>query len=213
MTRILLIRHGQSEANLQKVFAGSWDCALTSLGLSQADLTAQYVLERYPVDCVYSSDLQRAYITGKTLADRLQQNVIPVRALREIYAGAWEQTTFDQLPVQFPNTYSVWLQDIGNAVCDGGESVAQLQHRVVEALMEIVRDNPHRTVVVVTHGTPIRAIQCFCEGKSLAQMKDIPWVSNASITELTYENQRLKIDNVSYDAHLGSLTSVLPANC
>ena len=213
MTRILLVRHGQSEANLQKVFAGSWDCSLTPIGISQADLTAQFIMQQYSVDRIYSSDLQRAYLTGKSLADRLGMDVIPMRDLREIYAGLWEQTSFDQLPVVYPKSYDIWLNDIGNAVCDEGESVAQLQHRVLKALMDIAECNPDRTVVVVTHGTPIRAIQCFCEGKSLQQMKDVPWVSNASVTGLRFENQRLKIDSVSYDAHLGTLTSVLPANC
>ena len=213
MTRILLVRHGQSEANLQKVFAGSWDCSLTPLGISQADITAQYIMQHYSVDRIYSSDLQRAYLTGKSLADRLGTDVIPMRELREIYAGLWEQTSFDQLPIMYPVSYTAWLNDIGNAVCDEGESVAQLQHRVVQTLVDIASSNPDKTVVIVTHGTPIRAIQCFCEGKTLQQMKDVPWVSNASVTELIFENQRLKIDNVSYDAHLGALTSVLPANC
>ena len=213
MTRILLIRHGQSEANLQKVFAGSWDCALTPLGIFQADLTARYLMAQYSVDRVYSSDLQRAYMTGKSLADHLGMDVIPVRELREIYAGLWERTSFDQLPVKYSDSYDIWLNDIGNAVCDQGESVCQLQNRALQAIMDIANDNPDQTVVVVTHGTPIRAIQCFCEGKSLRQMKDVPWVSNASVTELIFENQRLKIESVSYDAHLGALTSVLPANC
>lgn len=213
MTRILLVRHGQSEANLQKVFAGSWDCSLTPLGISQAELTAQYIIGKHSVDRIYSSDLQRAYLTGKTLGDHLGMDVIPMVALREIFAGLWERTSFDQLPIMYPDSYDIWLNDIGNAVCDEGESVAQLQHRVLQGLIGIANDNPDRTVVVVTHGTPIRAIQCFCEGKSLQQMKDVPWVSNASVTELRFENQRLKIDSVSYDAHLGTLTSVLPANC
>lgn len=213
MTRILLVRHGQSEANLQKVFAGGWDCALTPLGVSQADLTAKYLIEQYSVDRIYSSDLQRAFLTGKSLADQLGMDVIPIVELREIYAGLWEKTSFDQLPVMYPDSYDIWLNDIGNAICDQGESVAQLQCRVLQAIMDIAHGNPDQTVVVVTHGTPIRAIQCFCEGKSLQEMKDVPWVSNASVTELIFENQRLKIDSVSYDAHLGSLTSVLPANC
>ena len=200
-------------ANLQKVFAGSWDCSLTPLGISQAELTAQYIIGKHSVDRIYSSDLQRAYLTGKMLGDRLGMDVIPMVALREIFAGLWERTSFDQLPIMYPDSYDIWLNDIGNAVCDEGESVAQLQHRVLQGLIGIANDNPDRTVVVVTHGTPIRAIQCFCEGKSLQQMKDIPWVSNASVTELRFENQRLKIDSVSYDAHLGTLTSVLPANC
>lgn len=213
MTRLLLIRHGQSMANLEKIFAGALDSPLSELGLRQAELTADYIAAKYKVDCVYASDLQRAFMTGKAIADRFGLDVIPVSALREINGGYWEETLFDLLPQRYPDSYGIWLQNIGNAVCDGGESVSGLQQRVLTALYQIARDNPDKTVVIATHGTPIRAVQCFCEGKSLDEMKNIKWVSNASVTEISFENDRLKIENVSYDAHLGSLTSVLPANC
>lgn len=213
MTRVLLVRHGQSVANCEKFFAGSLDSPLTALGVSQAELTAQYIANNYQVDGVYSSDLQRAYITAKALADRIGQQVIALQDLREINGGQWQGRKFEILPQMFPQSYGLWLSDIGNAACDGGESVAQMQSRVMNALHRIVLDNPGKTVVIATHGTPIRSIQCACEGKSLAQMKDVKWVSNASVSQLIFEDNRFRIEQISYDAHLGQLTSVLPANC
>lgn len=213
MTRLLLVRHGQSQTNLDGIFAGSWDSPLTDLGVRQAELTAEHIAKHYCVDCVYASDLQRAFVTGKTVADQFGLDVTVVTGMREIHGGLWEHRPFDLLPQEFPESYGVWLQDIGNATCDGGESVSELQQRVLTALFQIAEENPEKTVVIATHGTPIRAIQCFCEGKTLNEMKDIKWVSNASITEILFENNRLQIENVSYDAHLGMLTSVLPATC
>ena len=64
MTRLLFVRHGQSKANLDGVFAGQIDPALTELGCRQAECTAEFIAENYKVDAVYSSDLQRAYQTG-----------------------------------------------------------------------------------------------------------------------------------------------------
>ena len=64
MTRLLFVRHGQSEANLEGVFAGQIDPALTELGYRQAECTAEFIAKTYSVDAVYSSDLQRAYHTG-----------------------------------------------------------------------------------------------------------------------------------------------------
>ena len=60
MTRLLFVRHGQSEANLEGVFAGQIDPALTELGYRQAECTAEFIAKTYQVDAVYSSDLQRA---------------------------------------------------------------------------------------------------------------------------------------------------------
>ena len=181
--------------------------------MRQAELTANYIVQNFHVDGVYSSDLQRAFMTAKVLADRLGQQVIACPDLREIYGGQWEGKPFDQLQILCPKTYGTWLSDIGNAVCDGGESVAQMQLRVVEALKRIALDNPGKTLALVCHGTPIRSVQCLCEGKTLSEMKDVKWVSNASVSQLVFEDNRFYMEQISSDDHLGELISVLPANC
>ena len=71
MTRVLLIRHGESMANKQSVFAGQIDPPLTELGLTQAALTAKFIKENYAVDAAYASDLQRAWETGLRAAEAL----------------------------------------------------------------------------------------------------------------------------------------------
>lgn len=211
MTRLLIIRHGNSLANTQKVFAGNTDSPLTELGLLQAEKTAQHMVKNYQVDAVYASDLQRAFTTGKVLADKLGLRVIPTPAMREIFAGQWEGKPFDELDRL--DSYHTWKTDIGSAACDGGESVARLQDRVLTELKRIAGENTGKTVVIVSHGTPIRAIQCFCQGKTLKEMKDVPWVSNASVTELCYENGAFTPVCIGYDAHLEGVRSVLPPNC
>ena len=84
---------------------------------------------------------------------------------------------------------------------------------MVDAVFSVAKKHPDSTVVIATHATPIRAVQCFCVGKSLDEMKDVPWVSNASVTELVYEDNQLRLEQVSYDLHLGQLKSVLPDKC
>ena len=211
MTTILFIRHGQSVSNLQGIFTGHLDLALTELGQYQARTTAQYITENFKVDKVYASDLTRAYDTGDAVARLLGLSVQTDRRLREIYAGTWEGRTFDELTENFPN-YAVFRNDIGACVIDGGESVAQLSKRVLEAVTEIAAENEGKTIVIATHATPIRAVQCHCEGKALAQMKDVPWVTNASVTTVVYENGKLQLQEVCHDAHLGDMGSHFPSN-
>ena len=212
MTRLLLVRHGESEANKEKRFAGHSDFPLSDRGLLQAERTADHVVSFYQVDAVYASDLKRAYATADAVAGRLSLSVTPHEGFREIFAGEWEGMLFDELPLRYPDDFAIWCQDIGRARCTGGESVADLQRRVLSALCELAEQNPGKTLLIGTHATPIRAIQCHLEGRPLSEMHAVPWVSNASLTEIEYENGVLRLVLVGEDRHLADLTTVLPKN-
>ena len=212
MTTFLLIRHGESEANRQGIFAGHLDVALQNTGLRQAQATAQYIVENYKVDKVYASDLKRAFDTGKCVADLIGTTPIPNKNLREIFAGKWDGCKFDDLVNNFKEDYRTWLTDIGNCRCTGGESVGELGDRVMSALTDIAKDNPDKTIVIATHATPIRIVQCLLSGFSLDSMKDVPWVTNASITEISYDGDEWHLIRAGEDAHLQELKTELPAN-
>ena len=212
MTRLLLIRHGESEANNEGMFAGNKDVSLKERGIEQAKKTAEYISENYEVDYVYASDLKRAYKTGEVIADLLGLKVIADKRLREIYAGKWEGKKFTELEENFADDYKCWLTDIGNCICSGGESVKELGERVFKAISEIAEKNDGKTVVIATHATPIRALQCILGGYSFDQMKNIPWVSNASVTELSYENGEWNFIKIGEDGHLSTLKTTFPAN-
>ena len=210
MTKLLIIRHGQSEANLQGIFVGHTDSPLSDLGMRQAEATADYIVNTFHVDAVYASDLQRAFVTGKAVADRLGMPVIPVRGMREIFAGDWETVKFDILSTQYGEPYQIWLKNIGLAQTPNGESIAQLQSRVVAALRAIAEENDGKTVAVATHATSIRTFMHHCSGLPLEEMKNTSWVSNASVTVAEYENGVFTIVTPGYDAHLGDMRTALP---
>ncbi len=211
MTTLLFIRHGQSTSNISETFTGQLDTPLSALGHRQAAQTAKYILEHYRVDAVYASDLSRALDTGKAVADPLGLQVRTHPGLREIYGGAWEGTPFAQLSGLYPESYAgVWRKNIGLGVCDGGESVAQMQSRCAAAVEEILQENRDHTVVIATHATPIRCLQCLYRGLPLSAMQDIPWVTNASVTVFTWENGVFTEALTSYDAHLGDAITALP---
>ena len=212
MTTLILIRHGESEANRQGVFAGQIDPDLQNRGKEQAKATARFIAENYKIDKIYSSDLTRAYKTGKALADLLDLEIIKDKNLREVYAGKWEGMTFSDLAVTYKKDYDVWLNHIGKAVCTEGESVKQLGERVMGEITRIAKENDRKTVAIATHATPIRAIQSIIQTGGLDQMENIPWVTNASVTVLEYENDEWKIVKLSKDEHLGDLKTSLPKN-
>ena len=101
MTRLILIRHGQSEANLTRRFAGHFNAPLTELGRSQAEKSAEYVAENYKVSKVYASDLARAFDTGLAIAQSHNIPIYKTQQLREIFAGDWEGKQYSCCGRQF----------------------------------------------------------------------------------------------------------------
>ena len=211
-TRLLLIRHGESEANRRSLFAGHSNFPLSEKGRLQAECTADYIARSYSVDAVYASDLSRAYDTALATARRFSLPVTPCEAFREIFAGKWEGMPFDELPVRYGEDFEVWRGNIGNARCTGGESVRELQVRILDAIRRVAEQNPGKTVVIGTHATPIRVTECALRGRSLDEMHAIPWVSNASVTELAFAEGELTLVSVGESRHLSELQTVLPSN-
>lgn len=212
MTTVILIRHGESEANREDIFAGHLNVDLMPKGVEQAQKTAQYIVENYTVDKVYASDLKRAYKTGKTLADKLGMEIIADKRFREIDAGEWDGIKFNELGDKYAEDFRIWRDDIANAKCTGGESVEDLRKRVFGAATEVAENNDGKTVVIATHATPIRVMQTYVQMGSLEKMNDIPWVSNASVSVFEYDNGKWTCKAVSMDKHLGDLVTVLPSN-
>ena len=159
MTKLLLIRHGESEANNKGLFAGQYDAPLVAKGIEQAEKTAEYIVEKYAPAKIYASDLKRAYCTAIPISKRIGVEIITNQGLREIYAGKWQKMAFDDLEKEFSDDYGLWLNDIGNACCSGGESVKALGERVMATLTAIAKENYGETIAVATHATPIRAAQ------------------------------------------------------
>lgn len=212
-TTFLLVRHGESLANKETFFAGQSDVALLESGINQANLSAEFVKLNYKVDKIYSSDLMRAYSTAECFSKVLGVEIIKDKGLREIYAGEWEGKQHGDLPVLFPEEYgNLWLNHIGKVVTPGGESVKELGDRVILALLNIAKENPGKTVLIATHATPIRAAQAIAEYGSVEKMEDVPWASNASVTEICYECGKWTLVRASMDEHLKEFKTSFAGN-
>lgn len=210
MTTILLIRHGESLANLYEIFCGQTDYDLSEKGYAQAQGTAAYIAAHYSLSHVYASDLHRAFHTGKAIAQAAQCPITPDPRLREIHCGDWEEAPFGEMLTRWPDSYPTWLHDIGHVQCPNGENVPDVLARVLPALTEMAQRHDGQTIAVASHGTVIRALMCALSGLDLAQMKDIAWVNNASVNELLYDNGAWRFGRVNYDEHLGDLSTSLP---
>lgn len=210
-THVYFIRHGESQANERDAFIGHTDLNLTEKGHMQAEKTAEFLMG-VDADVIYSSDLIRAYHTAEHTAKMRGMAIIKSKNLREIYAGEWEGKTFFELEEDYADDYGVWLNNIGKAICNGGESVEDMAKRVIDEVEKIVAENKGKTIFIFSHGTPIRVLKASWEGKTLDEIKDVSWASNASVTHVEYEEDKVIIHSYSNDSFLGDMATSLPDN-
>ena len=208
-TTLLLVRHGESLGNLHEKFLGHTNLGLSPLGERQAEALAARLAD-VAIDLVYSSDLCRAANTVLPTAKEHGLTVIPDERLREVFAGKWEEMSFDEIGIVYPEDRALWKNNIGLSCPTGGERVADLLVRVRTALDEIAARHPGKTVLVGTHATPIRAITAQLRGYPLDRMVEVPWAPNASITTVEYENGTPRLLTEADAAHLEGIVTYVP---
>jgi ribonuclease H / adenosylcobalamin/alpha-ribazole phosphatase len=156
-TRLLLLRHGQTELSVQRRYSGRGNPALTELGRRQADAAAQYLAERGEISAVISSPLQRAYDTASAAAKALGLDVTVDDDLIETDFGTWEGLTFGEAAERDPQLHGRWLRDT-SVDPPGGESFDTVAKRVRRARDRIIADHGAETVLLVSHVTPIKTL-------------------------------------------------------
>ncbi|MDO5434903.1 MAG: histidine phosphatase family protein [Clostridia bacterium] len=209
MTRLILIRHGESDTNKTRVFTGQMDPGLSGLGFRQAACCAPYLRAHYDIAAVYAADLKRAVQTARPTADLLGLPVLTDPRLREIRVPRWQGMKYADIALLDPEPLAVWSGDIGHFAMEGAESVQDMLTRFIGALRDIARAHPDQTAAVFTHATPIRALQTFLETGSLDAMAGTPWVYNASLTPVLFDGASFRVEAVSLTAHLDGMKTVL----
>ena len=158
-TTTLLLRHGQTALSVERRFAGRGDIPLTDVGLEQAAAAAARLARRGNIDLVLTSPLLRARQTAVAVADAVGVPLAEDVDLAETDFGSWEGLSFGEVMARWPDEMAAWMAD-ADAAPPGGESFAAVAVRVDAALDRLVAAHQGRTVVVVSHVTPIKTIVC-----------------------------------------------------
>ncbi|MER7134339.1 bifunctional RNase H/acid phosphatase [Streptosporangium saharense] len=157
-TSLFLLRHGETPMSVERRFSGLGDPELTPNGLAQARAAAaRLTREPYGVQVVVSSPLRRALVTAETVAAGLGLDVVVEPELREADFGAWEGHTFTEIQRRWPDELATWLED-PSAAPPGGESFGDAARRVQVIGDRLVERYEGRTVLVVSHVTPIKML-------------------------------------------------------
>ncbi|MEU8894439.1 bifunctional RNase H/acid phosphatase [Nocardia sp. NPDC048505] len=156
-TRLLLLRHGQTELSVQRRYSGRGNPPLTPLGRDQAARAAKMLAAKGDIAAVVSSPLGRARETAEAAAAALGVPVRVLDTLIETDFGDWEGLTFSEAAQQDPELHARWLGDTSVAP-PGGESFDAVRERIEAVRRDLVALYPEQNIVVVSHVTPIKTL-------------------------------------------------------
>ncbi|MER5780900.1 bifunctional RNase H/acid phosphatase [Streptomyces mobaraensis] len=186
-TTFVLLRHGETALTPQKRFSGSGgsDPELSPAGRRQAEAVAAALAARGTIQAVVSSPLRRCRETAGAVAARLGLDVRVEEGLREADFGAWEGLTFAEVRDRYPADLDAWLASTKAAPTGGGESFAAVARRAALARDRLLTRYAGRTVLLVSHVTPIKSLVRLALGappESLFKME----LSAASLSAVAY---------------------------
>jgi len=164
MTRVILIRHGQTAWNKVERIRGQADIPLNEVGLAQAEATALRVLDQWRPEAVYCSPLQRAVQTAQPIVHRLGQQVRPMAGFVDMNFGQWQGLSPQEVEQRWPDSAHAWLEAPHTVAFPGGETLDKVKLRSMAALYEVIERHPGSEIVVVAHTVVNRVLLCAVLG-------------------------------------------------
>jgi alpha-ribazole phosphatase len=215
-TRLILVRHGETDWNLTGRFQGQADVPLNSTGLRQATVLAQRLARERPA-AIYASDLARAWQTAQAIYQALASALvtesstpyIPCAALplivearlRELNYGAWQGLTYTEIAQRYPLEWERWIENPAKQAPPGGESLLQITSRVIATYQEICAAHPEETVILVAHGGSLQILTVYALGLPPERYWQIH-LDIASYSELNVYPEGAILNKANDTAHL-----------
>ncbi|MBA4493521.1 histidine phosphatase family protein [Paenactinomyces guangxiensis] len=202
MTKIYLLRHGETEWNASgNRYCGLTDIELSDNGKKQAKLAAGY-LKEVPFHAAYSSPLCRAYETARIIANEHRLSVEKDERIIEADFGLWEGKPKEQFIEEDPQAWRDWLVDPGTARAGKtGETAEEIYRRAKAFFTEIADKHKRQTILVVAHNTVNRFFIAGSLGIPFRNYRRI-LQDNTGITVFEKDGEVIKFLNINLNAHL-----------
>lgn len=199
-TRIILVRHGETDWNATGRIQGHSDTPLNALGRHQAQRVAQR-LACETVRALYSSDLARAFETATIIGQRLGLPVVTSPRWRERQYGAWEGLTSIEIQARYPVQFAEWRARTTDFAPPQGETRSHLLARALTELQSLARRHVGEVVVVVTHGGLCYVLIHHLLGSVDGDRREFSF-GNASLHTLEMVEDRWSVISVNDITHL-----------
>ena len=187
-TTLILVRHGVTVHTETRKFSGGLgghNPGLTDEGRDQARATADWLAPLADeIDVVVSSPVRRTLETAEILAARLGTTFVTEDGLAEMEFGTWEGMTFAEVRESYPDDLQTWLGSVDTGP-GGGESLREVEKRVLTSLEQVLSEHAGHTVLAVTHVTPIQVLVTHAMGAPLESVHRME-LAPASVTVLSF---------------------------
>ncbi len=201
-TRVIAVRHGQTDWNAAQRIQGHTDIALNATGRRQAEQLAQ-TLAHETVHAIYSSDLRRTRETAGPYAERARLPVQDEPGLRERGFGDFEGRSFIEIEDRWPEQARRWRQRDPDFAPTGGESLAAFNARCVDACARLALRHRGQTILVVTHGGVLDCLYRAATRTGLQAPRT--WaLGNASVNRLLHSEAGFVLLGWNDEQHLAS---------
>lgn len=203
MTRLYLLRHGETDYNLQKRYFSRTDVALDATGETQArDLRKRF--KDIDVDAVYTSVAVRARRTAEIVFAGRKIKTQATSLLAEMDFGEWEGLTYEEICYRDKERYGAWLENPSAVSPPQGESLADVTERVESFIKKVRRECRGRTAAVVSHAGTIKTMLCSVLGVPLEAVWRLS-VDLASVSVVDYYSEKPYVRLVNDTCHLAGL--------
>jgi len=202
MTKIMLIRHGDTDWNVEEIFRGRVDIELNEIGIKQAELLAKHLADEKIV-AIYSSPLKRALRTAEIIARSRNVDVTPAPELIDFDYGEWQGLSHDTVKEKYQTLYTKWLNTPHLVKMPKGESLDDVRKRAI-SLVDQVTASHEGTVVLVSHRVIHKVIICALLGLNNSHFWNIK-LDTCGITTFVYQDKRFILEKHNDTSFLKSI--------
>ena len=199
-TTLVLVRHGETDWNVEGRIQGHLDIPLNEVGLAQAASLGNR-LRREAFEAIYSSDLSRAYLTASPAVANPDKVILRDRRLRERHLGVLQGLTGEEAITRQAMAWQAFKSRDADLALAGGESLGEFSGRVVGFVEDMREKHFGQRVLVVTHGGVLDAAYRHATGMALGAARDFP-IYNASVNVISHDTGRWKVDSWGDISHL-----------
>ena len=169
---LIIIRHGETGWNRDRVFRGRRDIKLSQDGIAQAEAAAAALKDKV-FDAIYSSPLKRSFVTARRIAKPHEIAVRAVDGFSDISYGSWEGLPEATVAEQYPKLFEKWKEMPGKVKPPHGENMKRAWKRVNSSLREVIWTHGTGTVVIVSHRMPIKMMTAYLLGKKRSEIGEV----------------------------------------
>ena len=200
MTKVYLVRHGQTEWNKKLTFRGRKDIPLNEAGHMEAQAISD-ALKNKNIGAIYTSPLRRSIETAQPIANYFHLEIVSLQGLIDINYGDWEGLTFNEVKKKYSDEYNKWEKRPHLIRFPHGETLDEAKKRSFCAFKNIVKKNPGNSILIVPHRVINKVLLCALLGLSTSHFWEIKQ-DTGCINLIEYVNNRFILSLMNDTCHL-----------